>query len=99
LALAATLELCAAAYRKFCERYQPQPKAERKNRWGSKLLAKITARGQPKKKKVSPGQKSLWEEWDRPNEEIRSVAEKFVKANEFPTDRPPKSPDPSLVRV
>jgi putative transposase len=98
LALAATLELCAAAYRRFCEKYQPKPKAERKNRWGSKLLAKITARGRPKQK-VSPGQKSLWEDWDRPNEEIKAVADKFVRANEFPTDRPPRLPDPSPVGI
>jgi putative transposase len=33
------------------------------------------------KKKASPGQKSLWEEWETPDEEIRKVAEKFVLAN------------------
>jgi putative transposase len=32
---------------------------------------------------VSPGQRSLWEEWDKPAEEIRQVAEKFVLANCF----------------
>jgi putative transposase len=98
LALATTLELCAATYPRFCERYKPQAKPERKNRWGSKLLAQITAGGKPKHK-VSPGQKSLWEEWDLPAEEIRQVAEKFVKANEFPPDRakrfPDQIPDPS----
>jgi putative transposase len=86
MALAAGLEACAQAYRLFCERYKAQPKSERRNRWGSKLLAKISARGKPKQK-VSPGQRSLWEEWDLPEEEIRAVAKKFVAANEFPTDR------------
>jgi hypothetical protein len=83
LALAATLELCALAYRRFCERYQAQPKSERRSRWGTKLLAKIKAEGKVKRK-VSPGQKSLWEEWDESNEAIKKVAEKFKTANEFP---------------
>jgi len=80
--MAATLELCAAAYRRFCEQYQPKPKSNQRSHWGSKLLAKIKARGKPKK--VSPGQKSLWDDWDLPDEEIGAVATKFVKANEFP---------------
>ncbi len=82
MALAASLELCAQAYRRFCARYKPQEKKEKKKRWGSKLLKKIVGRGKPKK--VSPGQKSLWEEWDAPVEEIKKVAEKFVEANQFP---------------
>ncbi|MGI0493717.1 transposase [Alkalinema pantanalense CENA528] len=81
LALGVTLELCAEAYRKFCKHYKPQPKPEKRNRWGSKLLARIRSRSKPKK--VSPGQRSLWEEWDAPLEEIREVAEKFVLANCF----------------
>ncbi|MBE9030727.1 transposase [filamentous cyanobacterium LEGE 11480] len=88
LALAASLELCAAAYRQFCRRYQPQPKSAHRNRWGSKLLAKIRARGKPKK--VSPGQKTLWDDWDLPAAEILAVAEKFVQANQYPQ----KPPDP-----
>jgi putative transposase len=80
LALAATLDLCAAAYRRFCQKYRPLPKPERRNHWGSKLLKTIRARGQPDKK-VSPGQQSLWAEWDAPVEKIRQVAEKFVLAN------------------
>ncbi|MBE9029019.1 transposase [filamentous cyanobacterium LEGE 11480] len=88
LALAASLELCAAAYRKFCRRYQPKPKPPKRHRWGSKLLGKIRARGKPKK--VSPGQKSLWDDWDLPAAEILAVAEKFVQANQYP----PKPPDP-----
>jgi putative transposase len=60
LALGATLELCAAAYRQFCKRYKPQPKPEKRSYWGSKLLANFRSKGKPKK--TSPGQKSLWEE-------------------------------------
>ena len=82
LALGKTLEDCAKAYRRFCERYKPNPKPERRSRWGSKLLEKLKLKGKPKK--VSPGQKSLWEEWDLPTEEIQKVAKKFVTANEFP---------------
>jgi putative transposase len=87
MALGATLEICAAAYRRFCERYVPPEKKERRRGWGSKLLEKILARGRPSrkdKKKVSPGQKSLWEDSNLPLEEIKAVAEKFVRANEFP---------------
>jgi putative transposase len=87
LALGATLEICAAAYRRFCERYvPPEKKKGRTNGWGSRLLKKIVGRGKPtQKKKVSPGQKSLWEDLDLPSEEIKAVSEKFVRANEFPT--------------
>lgn len=80
LALDITLELCAEAYRKFCKKYKPQPKPEKKNHWGSKLLAKIKLRGKPQK--TSPGQQKLpWDDWDRPNEEIQIVARKFILAN------------------
>ncbi|HZG38876.1 MAG TPA: transposase [Nodosilinea sp.] len=79
LALGATLEICAAAYRKFCKKYKPKPKLEKRNHWGSKLLAQIKARSKLKKK--TPGQKSLWDEWNAPAAEIRQVAEKFVLAN------------------
>ena len=41
LALGATLEICAAAYRKFCKRYKSKPKPERRTHWGSRLLAQI----------------------------------------------------------
>jgi len=78
--LGATLEICAAAYRKFCQQYKPKPKPERKNHWGSKLLAQIKARSKLKKN-TSPGQKSLWEDWEVPAAEIRCVAKKFVLAN------------------
>jgi putative transposase len=33
------------------------------------------------KRKQSPGQKSLWENWDKPLEEIQAVADKFLQAN------------------
>ena len=80
MALGATLELCAEAYRRFCQRYKPKPKPEKHSHWGSKLLARVKAKGKPKKK-VSPGQKSLWQDWDAPIEEIQAVAEKFLAAN------------------
>lgn len=89
LALGATLDLCAAMYRKFCRKYKPQPKPEKKNYWGSKLLAQIKARSRLKQKS-SPGQKSLWDEWDAPAEDIGKVAEKFVMANCY---------DPKVARL
>ncbi|MCU0571108.1 MAG: transposase [Oculatellaceae cyanobacterium Prado106] len=82
LALGKTLDLCAAAYRKFCQKYKPKPKSEKsekRNHWGSKLLAKIRER--TKAKKRTPGQKTLWDDWETPAEEIRQVAQKFVLAN------------------
>jgi len=85
LALAATLEACAAAYQKFCQKYQPKPKPERRSSWGSKLLAQIKARSQVKKR-ASPGQKSLWQNWETPAEEIRGVAKTFVLANCYDPD-------------
>jgi putative transposase len=78
LALAATLERCAEAYRKFCKKYQPRPKPERRNHWGSKKLAAL--RQKMKAKKASPGQKSLWEEWNAPMDKVLEVAKKFVLA-------------------
>jgi len=79
LALGATLDLCAAAYRKFCKRYKPKPKPERRNHWGSQKLAALRER--MKARKTSPGQTSLWDEWTAPLEEIQEVAKKFVLAN------------------
>jgi putative transposase len=80
LALGVSLEICAAVYRKFCQKYQPKPKPEKRRRWGSKLLVKLKERSR-RSKKASPGQKSFWEEWEIPAEDIRRVAEKFVLAN------------------
>jgi putative transposase len=34
-----------------------------------------------KAKKVSPGQKSLWDNWNAPMDEIVKTAKKFVLAN------------------
>jgi putative transposase len=79
LALGATLDLCVRAYRRFCRKYKPKPKPERKSRWGSQKLAAL--RQKMKIKKVSPGQKSLWQAWDVPLDEIEAVAKKFVLAN------------------
>ena len=79
LALGATLDLCVKAYRQLCKRYKPQPKPERRSHWGSKKLAGLRVR--MKAKKSSPGQKSLWKEWNAPMDEIHRVAKKFVLAN------------------
>ncbi len=80
LALGTTLEICAAAYRKFCKKYRPKPKAEKKSYWGKKLLAGLKLR--KKANKASPGQKHLpWDTWQAPIDEIHEVARKFVMAN------------------
>ena len=79
LAMGTTLELCAEAYRKFCKKYKPQPKPERRNTWGSKKLAAI--RQKMKAKKKTPGQQSLWDEWQAPMDAVQKVAKKFVLAN------------------
>ena len=79
LALGTTLDICVAGYRKFCQRYCPQPKPESQSYWGRKLLAGVKRRR--KLKKTSPGQISLWDEWDGAKDEIREVAQKFVVAN------------------
>ncbi|MGF1459348.1 MAG: transposase [Leptolyngbyaceae cyanobacterium] len=79
LMLGTTLNLCVQAYRKLCKKYKPKPKPERQRRWGSQKLAALRQR--MKVKKVSPGQKSLWEAWELPIDEIEAVAKKFVLAN------------------
>jgi len=79
LALGATLDICAAAYRKLCQKYKPKPKSEKRNHWGAKKLAALRQR--LKVKKVSPGQKSLWDSWNAPFDEIRATAKQFVLAN------------------
>jgi putative transposase len=81
LQLGKTLDLCVEAYKKFCQQYKPKPKAEPKKHWGRKVLQGIRERVQVKKKKQSPGQKSLWEEREPPTDEIRQVAKRFVLAN------------------
>ncbi|MGJ3247687.1 MAG: hypothetical protein ACFE0I_16630 [Elainellaceae cyanobacterium] len=76
-----TLEMCAAAYRKFCKKYKPQPKPERKSHWGSKLLAGLKIK--KKSQKTSPGQMDLWEQWDAPMDEAHVITEKFLRANSY----------------
>ena len=79
IALAATLELCAAAYRRFCQNYKPKPKPEKRYSWGSKLLPKLK---KGSKRKKSPGQTRLpWASWEATDPEIREVADKFIFAN------------------
>ncbi|MFM6348781.1 MAG: transposase, partial [Dolichospermum sp.] len=88
LSLGQTLEECATKYRGFCKKYRPQPKPEKRNRWGSQLLAGM--KPQRKNKKSSPGQlKLFWDELNFDNEEIQEVATKFVKANCY-------NPNPNL---
>lgn len=80
LALGQNLEECAQKYRGFCRRYKPQPKAEKRRHWGSKLLPKVI---KPPGKKSSPGQMSLpwaWS-WDSLDPEIIATAKQFVLAN------------------
>ncbi len=81
LALGTTLEICAAAYRKFCKKYRPKPKPERKSHWGSQKLARL--RQKMKAKKVSPGQKSLWESWTLSLDEIVPVGSEEICAGEL----------------
>lgn len=80
LALGRSLDECARKYRKFCKRYKPRPKSEKRYHWGSKLLPKIL-KGSAKKRRA-PGQMRLpWDTWEPTQGEIRAVAEKFVIAN------------------
>lgn len=83
LRLGATLDLCAAIYRKFCVRYKPQSKPPSKNHWGTKILANIKSTMKAKKAKASPGQTSFWNDWQEDSEEINQIAKKFVLANCF----------------
>lgn len=82
LSLGKTLDECAAKYRGFCKKYRPQPKPEKRNHWGSRLLAGLSVKGKPKKS--SPGQMLLpWAQWEAPEGEVHEVADKFVLANCF----------------
>ena len=86
-ALGTTLEICAEAYRRFCQNYKPKAKEVKKNYWGTRLLKKLNIdihqRRKKRKRKVSPGQLDLWEEGEDEVSEIKLVAEKFVLANCF----------------
>ncbi|WP_254625844.1 hypothetical protein [Nostoc sp. TCL240-02] len=81
LQLGRTLEECAAKYRKFCQKYKPKVKPEKRNFWGSNFLPSIV-KG-VKAKKSSPGQMSL--PWDKQrvteSTQVKNVAEKFMSAN------------------
>lgn len=79
--LGQTLEICAAAYQKFCKKYRPQPKPERKSHWGSKLLAGLKIK--KKSQKASPGQLDLWEQWEAQMEEAYVITEQFLRANSY----------------
>jgi putative transposase len=80
LALGKSLDECAHKYKKFCQKYKPKPKPEKRCHWGGLLLPKILKAKE--KKKHSPGQMKLpWMEWEGNNPEIQAVAEKFVLAN------------------
>ncbi|MEM9543032.1 MAG: transposase [Cyanobacteria bacterium P01_E01_bin.42] len=79
LALGRTLEECARKYRKFCKRYKPKPKSERRCHWGSQFLPKVL---KGKGKRPPPGQMRLpWATWEVNPSEVREVAKKFVLAN------------------
>ena len=81
--------LLRRAYRKFCQRYRPQAKPEKKYHWGSSFLSKL----KPNKrggKQLSPGQMKLWDEWDAAWDEIHEIAGKFILANCY---------DPKFARI
>ena len=81
LLLGKTLEKCAAKYRKFCQKYRPKPKQEKRNRWGSRLLGGLKIKGKPKKS--SPGQMTLPWRKQRVTDstEVDEVAKKIIEAN------------------
>jgi putative transposase len=80
LSLGKSLDECARKYRGFCQKYQPKPKPEKKNHWGTKLLPKIIKK---KGKKPPRGQMALWEKWEANHPEIQAVAKQFVVANSY----------------
>jgi putative transposase len=86
LSLGNNLEECARKYRGFCKKYRPKSKPEKKNYWGSRLLAGMKIKGKPKKS--SPGQMTL--PWDKQkltdSTEVEEAAKKFIEANRY---RPP----------
>jgi putative transposase len=80
--LGQSLDECAKKYRKFCQKYKPKPKSERRFSWGCRLLPKILK--VKDRKRHSPGQLPLpWGETVAKNPEIQAVAEKFVAANAY----------------
>jgi putative transposase len=85
LQLGTTLDECARKYRGFCRRYKPQAKPEKKNHWGSKLLATVKVERKPRKNKPSPGQLSLPFNPCQVSVDstVQEVAEKFMTANGY----------------
>lgn len=81
LQLGRTLEECAAKSRRFCQKYRPQEKPEKRNSWRSRFLPSVMKGG--KAKKSSPGQMSLPWNKQRVTEstEVHEVATKFIQAN------------------
>ena len=82
LALGKTLDECARKYKKFCQRYKPKPKSERRYYWGNKFLPKVI---RSNKNKAPQGQMKLniptWQNWEGDSPEVTEVTEKFVAAN------------------
>jgi hypothetical protein len=66
---------------KFCQKYKPKAKPEKRNFWGSRFLPSLLKGA--KAKKSSPGQMSL--PWDKQrvteSTEVHEVAAKFIQAN------------------
>ena len=83
LQLGRTLEECAAKYRRFCQKYRPQGKPEKRSFWGSSFLPSLLK--SKSKAKKSPGQMSL--PWDKQKvtecTEVHEVAETFIQANGY----------------
>ena len=83
LQLGRTLEECAAKYRRFCKKYKPKAKPEKRNYWGSRFLPSMKKSSKGKK---SPGQMSL--PWDKQkvteSTDVQEVAEKFIIAFSLP---------------
>jgi putative transposase len=88
LQMGQTLEHCAAAYRKFCQDYEPKPKpesAESGSYWGSRFLERYKLKRKPgkkKKDKTSPGQMRLpLSEWEISDAELEEIVRQFIEAN------------------
>ena len=80
LNLGDTLDECAQKYQQFCQKYQPKPKPERRNRWGERFLKDLKKKAKTKK---APGQQTLpWDLWEpEGHAEIHEIAAKFIEAN------------------
>jgi len=79
-ALAEDLDGCVAAYRDFCQRYQPRDKTVRRCSWGERLLEGIVLR----RGRTQPGQKLLFDNASRcqvTNPAIQATADQFRRVN------------------